>query len=142
MVNSAGVKRLEEYLETIYDIVLKKGYAKVVDVSKALNLSPPTVTEMFKKLDEEGYIEYIKYSGVTLTKKGEAVAKHLRARHKTIKNFLLMLGLDNAVADEDACKIEHIVSDKTVERLSEFVKFMLSKEGKKALKAFMEHRQL
>lgn len=64
-------KRYEEYLEVIYDISNQKGYARVKDVSEELDLGLSTVSEMFKKLDDQGYVNYEKYSGVTLTEKGK-----------------------------------------------------------------------
>ena len=63
--------REEEYLEKIGEIVKEKGYAKIKDISKALNLVPSTVTEMMQKLEKEGLVNYEKYSGVTLTELGK-----------------------------------------------------------------------
>ena len=64
-------RREEDYLEAIDEVVQKKKYAKVNDVSKVLGVGLSSVTEMFQKLDSEGFIDYEKYSGVTLTKMGE-----------------------------------------------------------------------
>lgn len=116
--------RTEDYLEAIYTVARRKGYAKVRDVSNMLNVGPPSVTEMFKKLSDDNLINYEKYSGVTLTSKGENIAKETRVKHNTIRDFLLILGIDEKIADEDACKIEHTVNPETMERLTKFVEFV------------------
>lgn len=118
--------RTEEYIETIYEVVHKKGYAKVVDVSRLLSVGPPAVSEMFHKLSDEAYVNYEKYSGVTLTEKGMELAVELSRRHQVLKDFLVILGLDREIADEDACKIEHVVNPETMARLTKFVEFVRS----------------
>ena len=117
-------ERMEDYLEAIEEVAGKKGYAKVVDVSKHLGIAPSSVTEMFQKLSDEGYIHYEKYRGVTLTDKGKAVARDTKNRHETLKTFLEILGVDEDIADEDACGIEHHVHALTMERLEKFVSFV------------------
>ncbi len=120
--------RTEDYLEAIYTVVRRKGYAKVKDVSQILIVGPPSVTEMFKKLSDDGLVNYEKYSGVTLTKKGEKIAKETREKHNTIREFLLILGIADDIADEDACKIEHSVNPETMSRLTNFVNFVQKTE--------------
>ncbi|MFP3946431.1 MAG: metal-dependent transcriptional regulator [Halobacteriota archaeon] len=117
-------KRTEEYLETIYELVQRKGYARVKDISNQLDVGLSTVTEMLKKLSESDYINYEKYGAVTLTKKGERIAVELEQKHKVLKDFLVILGIDEKVADEDACNIEHVVNPETIERLTKFVEFI------------------
>ena len=117
-------ERTEDYLEVLDVIISEKGYAKVKDVSKLLGVGPPSVTEMFQKLSETGYINYEKYSGVTLTPKGKKIAKKTRKKHDTLKIFLLILGIDKKIANEDACRIEHVVNSETMDRLTKFVDFV------------------
>ncbi len=117
-------RRSEEYLEGIYDIVLEKGYARVKDVSEALGVGFSAVSEMFHKLGEEGYVNYEKYGGVTLTTKGEAIAEALSKKHEVLREFFIILGIDERVADEDACEIEHVVTPETMDRLTQFVEFI------------------
>ena len=75
-----------------------------------LDLSPPSVTEMTKKLQEMGYVEYTPYQGVTLTDKGHTHAYHLLRRHRVVQEFLVqVLGMDKAEAHEWGCKLEHVV---------------------------------
>jgi len=117
-------ERTEDYLEALDIIIEKKGYAQVKDVTKFLGVGASSVTEMFQKLGGAGYINYEKYSGVTLTSKGKNIAKKTRKKHDTLKKFLLIIGVDEKIANEDACKIEHIVNPKTMDRLTKFVEFV------------------
>ena len=116
--------KTEEYLETIFDICQKKGYARVKDVAQALDVGLSTVSEMFQKLSGDGYVNYEKYSGVTLTEKGEHIARELMEKHSIIRDFFVLLDIDEAVADEDACTIEHVLHAETMEHLTKFVTFI------------------
>jgi DtxR family Mn-dependent transcriptional regulator len=116
--------RWEQYIETIDSVQQRKGYAKVKDVAVALDVGLPTVTEMFGKLDEAGLINYEKWSGVTLTEEGQAMADGLRQKHMTLREFLTILGVPEDVADGDACAMEHNVSAETLDRLTRFVDFV------------------
>ncbi len=94
-----------------------------------LAVSPSSVTEMFQKLKEKGYINYEKYRGVTLTKKGSVIAEKTKKRHDTLKEFLCILGVPvcdfpEKIANEDACRIEHVVNTETMKRLRKFVSFV------------------
>jgi DtxR family Mn-dependent transcriptional regulator len=118
--------RTEEYIETIYDIQEKRGFVKVVDVVNELCLSPSTVSEMMSRLGNDGYINYEKYRGATLTEKGMKLARVLKKKHKVIQKFLETLGLEEDIANTDACKIEHVVSDETIEVLTSYISFVES----------------
>ena len=132
--------RWEQYIETIDDIQRTKGYAKVKDVAQALSVGLPTVTEMFQKLGEAGLINYEKYSGVTLTEEGQAMADGLAEKHDTLKEFLTILGVPDEVADGDACVMEHNVSTETLDRLTSFVRFVkLPEDGPIWLLHFREY---
>ncbi len=120
--------RIEEYIETIYDIVEKRGFVKVVDIVNELCLSPSTVSEMLKRLDNEGFINYEKYRGATLTKKGLKLAKDLRRKHKVLREFLITIGISYENADKEACKIEHVVVDETIHRLTKYIEFIKAHE--------------
>ncbi len=129
--------RAEDYLEAIDTIITKKGYAQVKDVSKLLEVGPSSVTEMFQKLTKAGFINYEKYGGVTLTTKGKKLAKETKKKHLMLHNFLMILGLEDNIADEDACKIEHVLNPETVERLTKFVEFVNMQEEK--VPQWLEH---
>jgi DtxR family transcriptional regulator, Mn-dependent transcriptional regulator len=119
-----ATERIEEYLEALDEIIKGKGYAKVKDVAAFLSISPPSVTEMLQKLNEKGYIHYEKYSGVTLTNKGEKLASQLRKKHETLKQFFEIIGVPQKIADEDACRIEHVINKVTLNQVAKFVLFM------------------
>jgi len=117
-------ERTEDYLEALAQIIDEKGFAKVKDVSEELSVSPSSVTEMFQKLKEHGYINYEKYRGVTLTEKGLDIAVRTKKRHDTLHDFLCILGVPDEIANEDACRIEHVVNVETMKRLTKFVSFV------------------
>ncbi len=105
-------------------MIEEKGYARTVDISSRLNIQPPSVTEMIQRMDEGGYLIYEKYRGLKLTRKGKDLAKEVCERHKTLATFLKILGVEEEIAEVDACKIEHNVNSKTMARLTKFVEFV------------------
>jgi len=132
-------KTIEDYVELIYILQGKTGKVHTNDVASALDISPASVTEIFQKLSDEDYINYEKYSGVTLTSKGKKIAIETKRKHDTLKKFLMILGITEKTADKDACKIEHIVTPETMKRLTKFVEFVQKfKEGPRWLDNF-EH---
>ena len=126
MVGSAGriSNRVEDYLRVIYEVVKRKGYARTKDIAAELGVKPPTVTEMLKKLDRKGLISYEKYGGVTLTKKGEEIARSVESRHETFIKLLEMLLVPEEVARRDAHVLEHGLSPETIEQFTKFVEFI------------------
>jgi len=130
-------KTIEDYVELIYILQDKTGKVHTNDVAFALDISPASVTEIFQKLSDEDYYE--KYSGVTLTSKGKKIAIEIKIKHDTLKEFLMILGISEKTADKDACRIEHIVTPETMNRLAKFVEFVQKfKEEPKLLDNF-EH---
>jgi DtxR family Mn-dependent transcriptional regulator len=129
-------KRYEEYIETVYGLVKKKGTARTNDIAKNMNVRPSTATEMLQKMGKEGYIRYTKYRGVILTEKGEKIGRKLEEKHEILRNFFISIGVDENLADEDACKIEHVTSNKTLDRLTKFFEFIQKNE---LLKEFETH---
>ena len=123
-------KTIEDYVELIY--ILQKGKQKVhtSDIANAFNINPASVTEMFQKLNDEEYISYEKYSGVTLTPKGKQIAIQTKYKHDILKDFLTILGVDENTADEDACRMEHSLTKASFEKLTRFVEFVQHAEGK------------
>ncbi len=122
-------RTIEDYVELVYIIQNKKEKVHTNDIASSFNISPASVTEIFQKLNDEGYINYEKYSGVTLTEKGRKIALDTKKKHDTLKNFLILLGVDEKIADEDACKIEHQVNSETMRKLRKFVKFAKLEDG-------------
>ncbi|MCS3924731.1 metal-dependent transcriptional regulator [Methanosalsum natronophilum] len=117
-------EREEDYLKVVHELIEQKGYVRVKDVSKQLDVSPSSVTEMFQRMDDAGYINYEKYGGVTLTDSGTEIAKSTQKKHGVIKDFLEILGVQEKMADEDACKIEHVLTSDTLDTLTKFADFI------------------
>ncbi len=113
--------RVEDYVEIIYELILEKGYARIVDISSHLDVSSPTVTKMIQRLDEDGLVAYERYRGVALTPRGEALAKEVRHRHGVVTAFLRLLGVDDATANRDAEGIEHYLDPRTLDRIARLV---------------------
>ncbi|MGD0816866.1 MAG: metal-dependent transcriptional regulator [Methanomassiliicoccales archaeon] len=105
-------ENIEEYLETIWELTQRGGPAKTTDIASELKVSPASVTEMIQKLAEEGYVLYEKYKGVTLTEEGNRIGAKIKRRHRLLERFLVdILGVSNEKSHEEACKLEHTISD-------------------------------
>ena len=107
------LKASEDYLETMLMLQKQHGYVRSVDVAEHLGVTKPSVTYATKRLRENGYIEMDKDGLITLTESGMAIAAKMLQRHRTLTRFLEALGVDPATAEEDACKMEHDISDQT-----------------------------
>ncbi len=116
----------EGYVETIHSLIEEHGYARVADIAAALGVKPPSVTSMIRRLDEQKFVDYTRYRGVVLTKKGRQLAEALGRRHRALKAFLVMIGVSEENAEKDACEIEHKMNRETVEKLAKFVEFVQS----------------
>ncbi|HID74356.1 MAG TPA: metal-dependent transcriptional regulator [Thermoplasmata archaeon] len=132
-------QRYEEYLEAILTVEQRKGYAKVTDVAELMSVSPAATTEMFKRLSSDGYVNYERYSGVTLTEEGRRMAESLSVKHHVLREFLEILGMDGRTADEEACKIEHVVRPETMDLLTRFVEFIETREKPRWLEVFKRY---
>ena len=111
----------EDYLESILVLRERRGQVRSIDVVNELGYSKPSVSIAMKKLRESGYISMDTDGSITLSESGLEIASRIYGRHKTITRFFVLLGVDPAVAAEDACKVEHDLSDETFSRLEEFV---------------------
>jgi Mn-dependent DtxR family transcriptional regulator len=116
--------RMEDYLETIYELVQHKGYATLADVAEYLNVQPPSVTTMMRRLDESGLLNYEKYRGIQLTEKGMDIAKIIHDRHSILSEFLKMIGVSEKIANEDAESMEHHLHPQTMHRLTELMRIL------------------
>ena len=98
----------------------KNGYARSVDVAAMLNFSKPSISVAMKNFRENGYIN-MEYNGhITLTEKGMEIAKKTYDRHNLLSKILLSIGVSEKTAAEDACKIEHDLSEETYEKLKAY----------------------
>jgi Mn-dependent DtxR family transcriptional regulator len=115
---------MEDYLETIYELVQHKGYATLADIAEYLNVQPPSVTTMMRRLDESGLLNYEKYRGIQLTEKGMEIAKIIHDRHSILSEFLKMIGVSEKIANEDAESMEHHLHPQTMHKLTELMRIL------------------
>ncbi|MDN7011748.1 metal-dependent transcriptional regulator [Methanoculleus sp. FWC-SCC3] len=135
-------KTTEEYIEIICLLEKQEGRAQTGRIAEAINVKPPSVTEMLRKLEQKGLIVYESYAGATLTPVGEEMARDLLGRHRTFANLLELLGVEGETAETDACQFEHHVSPETLERLRLFLEFLSeSPDGRGCLAAFKEFQR-
>lgn len=118
--------RSEDYLRGVYEIIERKGYARIKDVAKELSVQPSSAVEMMKKLDHHGLVVYEKYGGVTLTPEGKEIARVVRQRHDTFKKFLEIILVPRSIALKDAHVLEHQLDPKTILQFTRFVEFITS----------------
>ncbi|MCR5674095.1 MAG: metal-dependent transcriptional regulator [Lachnospiraceae bacterium] len=105
----------EMYLETIYVLSQKKADVRAVDVADYMNFSKPSVSRAMGLLRDEGLLKKDTGNILKLTEAGEILAKRIYERHTVLTTLFINLGVDEKTAAEDACRIEHYISDKTFE---------------------------
>lgn len=110
----------EDYLEMILMLQEEKGFARSVDIAASLGVTKPSVSFAMKKLRENGYITMGEDNYISLTEKGRVIALRVYERHKALTALLMGLGVSAETAREDACKIEHDISEETFEALLRF----------------------
>ena len=116
---------LEDYLESIFVIKQKKQTVRVKDLARYLKVKAPSVVEVLRKLKEKNLIVHEYYGYIELTQEGINKAKALYEKHVMLKKFLhQILGIDEKIAEQDACKIEHYLSKETFERVIKFINFI------------------
>ena len=111
----------ENYLEQIYMLPRQKEKVRAVDLCAALGFSRPTVSVMLRELRSDGFVTTADNGGLILTQKGEDVAKRMYERHCIIAQVLMRLGVSHDVALNDACKIEHDISDETFFKIRDYL---------------------
>lgn len=121
-IHEQQTDRMEDYLEVIYELIKKKGYATQTDISESLNVSLPGVSKMLQRLDESKYLKYEKYRGINLTEEGIEVAENIHERHGLLSEFFKMIGVDEDIANIDAEGIEHHIHPQTLRKLREFIR--------------------
>lgn len=116
---------LEDYLEAIYHIVHDKRAARAKDIAQRLGVNRSSVTGALHALSEKKLVHYTPYDIVTLTPEGERVAGGIAHRHEVLRDFFTrVLGVEETVAEENACRIEHAVSQDILDRLAGFIDFI------------------
>ena len=111
----------EMYLETILRLSQTSGHVRAIDVGEEMGYSKPSVSRAMSLLKEGGYIVIDRDGGITLTDVGLELAEKIYARHTLLTKFLISLGVDEATASEDACKMEHSISDISFEAIQKLV---------------------
>ena len=113
---------LEDYLEMVHMLRLANGIARVKDIAAALSVKMPSVAKAIPELKKLGLVTQEPYSGVELTEEGRKAAADVLNRHILLKGFLIRLGVSEAIADKDACSMEHILSAETLSTIEDFMK--------------------
>jgi DtxR family Mn-dependent transcriptional regulator len=121
--------RVEDYLRSIYEVIERKGYARIKDISKEMSLKPSTVVGMMQKLRQYGLINYEKYGEISLTPRGNAVTIELKQRRETFEKFLEIILVPKEIADKDAHILEHQLDPQTIEQFERFVEFISQKQS-------------
>lgn len=107
----------ENYLETILILQKRNGIARSVDIANELNFSRASVSRAMSLLKASGYIEIGNINQIILTETGREIAEKIYEKHCILKDFLITIGVDSEIASEDACKMEHIISEQTFDCL-------------------------
>ena len=116
----------ENYLKTIHKLHQEKGNVRSVDIANALHFSKASVSVAMKNLRENGYIQVESSGNIVLLDKGREIAEHVYDRHMTVTKLLQSFGVEEEMAKEDACGIEHILHEETFQNIKNF----LEKQGK------------
>jgi DtxR family Mn-dependent transcriptional regulator len=108
---------LEDYLEMV-SFLADEGAVRVTDIASRLGVSKPSVLTALKVLKEQGLLEHQRYRSVTLTQKGATQAAEIRGRHNFLSSFLQdVVGVSPEIAEQDACKMEHVLSEETITKM-------------------------
>ncbi len=124
-INDSLSASLEDYLEAIFHIEQQKHASRAKDIGERLNVSGASVTAALRTLGEKKLINYAPYDLITLTTRGKAIAEDIVHRHITLREFFVkILGIEETVADEAACKLEHDIPTVVIDRLTQFIEFL------------------
>jgi DtxR family transcriptional regulator, Mn-dependent transcriptional regulator len=130
------------YLEVILELETTQKVARAKDIADRLGVQRGSVTGALKSLEEKGLIHYEPYSFITLTEAGRKIAEEVAYRHRVLKDFLLnVLQIDEPTAEATACRMEHAIDPKTVERLVCFIEYIHTcpRAGDEWLKSFIRY---
>ncbi len=112
----------QDYLESILILSRDKEYVRATDVCNYFGYARATVSVFLKQLKENEFIDIDEHNHITLTSKGREIAEQMYDRHQSLTNFFCHIGVPEDVAAEDACRIEHYISDTTYQALKEYAK--------------------
>lgn len=109
----------EMYLETIYILQKKKGDIRSIDIAHELGYTKPSISRAVGILKKNDYIEVDSSGVITLTDEGEKIASRIYERHDILTRYLVYLGVDEETAAQDACRVEHVISQDSFEKMKE-----------------------
>lgn len=120
--NYVMTSSLEDYLEAVFVLSNQKGNVRLTDIAEYLGVSKPSVNRAVNTLTQNGFLEHVTYGDIIITPAGESYAANVLRRHKLIKQFLISeLGVDEKIAERDACQMEHVMSPVTIDKLYEYL---------------------
>lgn len=111
----------ENYLEALYVLLREKGSVRAIDLARHLNISRASVSNALKRLEKDGRVTVADDSTLHLTDSGKAIGVEINERHQTLKQWFLSIGVSEQVAEDDACRIEHALSQETFDRMKEAI---------------------
>jgi len=124
LVTKALTSSLEDYIEVISNHLKENQKVRAIDISRELSVSRASVSEALKRLADMGLINYSRYDVISITAAGEKAAEKVISRHILLEEFFkTILGLDETEAAENACRIEHVITENVYERLTDYVKY-------------------
>ena len=116
---------LEDYIEAIYNLSNSEGKVRSIDIARNLGVSRASVSEAVQKLAKDGLVDYTKYDDVAITSKGKKTAEEVISRHKIFTEFFAkVLGVEQKEAEENACRIEHVISPAVYINLKAYIDFL------------------
>ena len=116
---------MEDYIEAIHDLSEERGFARVKEISCALNVKSASTSGALSKLSARGLIDHERYGYVQLTERGRELAEDIQRRHSMILKFLTrVLKINRNQAEKEACRMEHSISPTTLKKLAKFIEFI------------------
>lgn len=133
----------ENYLKRIYILSTTKGRARISDIAQLMGRTLSSVSEAVKRMADEGLLNYEKYGKITLTDTGREVAEGVHNNYSVLNDLLQTLGIPEPIAMEDACSMEHSISQVTIQTLSNFISYAQDNpELQKVLNEFIENNDV
>ena len=109
----------EDYLETILILGNRRSLVRAVDIAAEMGFKKPSVSVAMKRLRENGFVTLDEHGNLILTGSGLSIALKIYERHLVISQFLISIGVDEAIAKKDACRMEHVISDESFEKIKQ-----------------------
>ncbi len=123
----------ENYLKRILWLTSDKEFARISEIADLMGRSLSSTTEAMRRLEEQGFVEYLKNGKIRLTERGYEIASKVNDAYQVISDLLILLGIDSEMAHLDACSMEHAISQNTIETISRFVDYINSDPVNRAL---------